>query len=507
MKRLKVGGKIVAQVEDSGIIDAPQPGGQLSAFTALEDELLCGGSAGGGKSWFLVVDALGLQFTEALGRASYEHAGYRAVLFRRESTQLDRLISEAKLIYPMFGGEYVGGRQGEPGPCFEFPDYGSKIFFCHLQNENDKENHQGQEYQYVGFDELTHFTITQYLYLFSRLRSVIPKLPCRMRSTTNPTGEGLWWVRKRFIDNWTPNTRRYFMPPDDPERDPRGRAVAGGTKNAMSRRFIPFWLQENKKLYDNDPMYAVRIMALGGQMEKALLGGDWYAFGGDMFPGFDRHTELIQPFTIPDKWTLIGSIDPGFSSPCSFGLTASDFKDNYYRVATYYQDQTAPDRHAENIVKFVKECKWTQGRMPGRIVSGHDAFAKMDRYSVIESDKTFADSFMAKGLFLEKAYTDRLNGWWNWKQLMPKRWFVFNQGNGALLDEMSAAVSDEKVPEDLKGRGNDPSVKDHALDECRYGLMAIVKSIEQKPIEKPWEDVYLHGAARREESGWSPGRG
>ena len=71
---------------------------------------------------------------------------------------------------------------------------------------------------------------------------------------------------------------------------------------------------------------------------------------------------------------------------------------------------------------------------------------------------------------------------------MPSRWYIFNGMNQQLLDEMAAAVTDEKHPEDLKGRGNDPAVKDHALDENRYTLMAIAKSREKPPIDLPWEE-------------------
>jgi len=503
---IRVNGKVYSASDPSRELVYPQPGGQYAAFWSDAFEVLGGGSAGGGKSWFLVLDALGLQFQYTkLGKAAFQCEGYRAVIFRRESTQLDRLITEAKKYYPQLGGTFTGSRPGEPGPSFEFKAYNSKIFFCHLQNEDDKEIHQGQEYQYVGFDELTHFTITQYLYLFSRLRTTIPGLPVRVRSTTNPTGEGLWWVRKRFVDGWEPGTVRSYLPPEDPEQDPRGERVKPGTANALTRVFIPFWLKENQALVGNDPAYATRMMALGRQMERALLGGDWYAFGGDMFPDFDRHVEIVEPFYIPLSWRLVGSVDPGYSSPCSFGITAADHKDNYYRVATYYQGKTSPDQHAKNIKQWLKDLKQLSGRMPDTIVSGTDAFAKMDRFSVIESDKTFADAFMAQGLFLQPAVTDRIAGWWNWKGLMPKRWYVFKGMNEDLLDEMASAVADEKSPEDIKGKGRDPAVRDHALDECRYGLMAIHTTAERKSdLQTTWMERMTQES---EGEGWKAGRG
>jgi len=114
------------------------------------------------------------------------------VLFRRKTTQLAQIISEAKKYYcrEPLNAEFVAQRRGEPGPLFQFPS-GAMIYCCHLEQEDDKESHQGLQYQFIGFDELTQFTFTQYLYLFSRCRSVIPDLPAKVRSTTNPVGPGL----------------------------------------------------------------------------------------------------------------------------------------------------------------------------------------------------------------------------------------------------------------------------------------------------------------------------
>lgn len=484
-------------------------GGQYAAYWSQAFEVLGGGSAGGGKSWFLVLDALGLQYAFGkLKRPAFQFDGYRAVLFRRESTQLDRLITEAKKYYPQYGGVFIGGRQGEPGPCFEFPQYGSKVFFCHMQNENDKENHQGQEYQFVGFDELTHFTVTQYLYMFSRLRSTIPGLGVRIRSTTNPTGEGLWWVRKRFVDQWKPGIVRCFLPPEDPENDPRGKWVKPGTRDSMDRVFIPFWLNENRILTVNDPGYSTRMKALGKQMEKALLGGDWYAFGGDMFPEFDRHTEIIKPAVIPKDWRLMLGIDPGFSSPCAAVLVAVGPREQYFVIETYYQGQTNVEEHARNIRTMILDCHWTGGRWPDRIVSGRDAFAKNDKFAVTASDKTFSEAMaeIDRRLFLEPATTDRIPGWWNWRRLMPLRFYVYEGLNDSLLDEMAAAVGDEKCPEDLKGKGNDPAVRDHAMDACRYVLMAIAPPPEMEKKEEGWEAQWRKQQFVQQE-GWKVGMG
>jgi Terminase large subunit, T4likevirus-type, N-terminal len=480
---------------------SPQPGGQERFLSITTDEALFGGAAGPGKSWDLVIDVLGLQFERTrFGIKAIEHKDYRGVIFRRKTTQFTKLIDESKKYYPDFGAYYITHRTGDPGPSWNFPS-GARIFICHMEQEGNKEDHQGQEYQYIGFDELTQFTLTQYLYLWSRLRSNLDnngvRFLGRMRATTNPTGRGLMWVKKRFIKTnnkiFKPNQTYHFIQDSsvkDPNDNPTGIQVESDHprfKEAKSRVFVPGNLFENKILMKNDPNYMYNIMQMGEKMEKALLKGDWDAFGGDFFSDFDRDQMVIPPFPIPKSWGLIGSVDPGWSSPCSFGLRARDVEGNVYRLFTYYVREKSPQENAKAIKERILGFKWTQGRMPDRIVAGHDAFAHKDRHSIITSEVTFADKFEEQGLHLEKSITDRFNGWINMKTYMRntiiqkdvplnKRkncYYLFMQYNDPLIDEITSAQTDEGNPDDIEGGGNDPNVADHALDDDRYNLMAL----------------------------------
>lgn len=467
----------------------PQPGGQSIFLKSPVFEVLYGGAAGGGKSWCIMLDALGLQFKNTeFGMYAIDHPNYRAAIFRRKTTHLQKLIDLGKEMYSPFGAQFVLQRKGEPGASFTFPS-GAQIFLCHMEQESDKENHQGLEYQYVGFDELTQFTLTQYLYLFSRTRGIILNedginLPSRIRSTTNPTGIGLVWVRKRFIRNggWTiqPRKAHFFISDpnvDDPADNPTGLMVMPNHPEflkAKSRTFIPGLLQENKVLMEMDPGYAANIMQMGRKMERALLHGDWDAFGGDFFDEFNRQRMVIRPFDIPKNWQLIGAIDPGWSSACAFQLIARDDEDRVYTLFTYYVKGRDAESHARNIHAIIKNFPYTNGRMPDFIVAGHDAFHKKDLYSIKRTDKSFADIFQENGLFLQKAVTDRVLGWWAMKQYIHnQKYFVFAKLNEPLIDEMIAAQHDEKNAEDIQGGGNDPEVIDHAIDCNRYGIMAL----------------------------------
>ena len=66
------------------------------------DELLYGGSAGGGKSDALLIDALGLN------QGALNWNRYKAILFRKTFPELSELVDRSKAIYPLImpGADY-----------------------------------------------------------------------------------------------------------------------------------------------------------------------------------------------------------------------------------------------------------------------------------------------------------------------------------------------------------------------------------------------------------------
>ena len=137
-----------------------------------EFEVLYGGAAGGGKSDALLVDAV----------RDIKFPRYHGLLLRRTYPQLQEIMDRADEYYPRTGGRWVGKKSR-----WEWPN-GAKVSFGHMQHEKDKQNFQGKEFHFVGFDELTHFTESQYLYLISRVRRSSAGLGLVFRATTNPGG-------------------------------------------------------------------------------------------------------------------------------------------------------------------------------------------------------------------------------------------------------------------------------------------------------------------------------
>ncbi len=184
-----------------------------------------GGAAGGGKSDALLMGAL--QFVHV--------PGYACLLLRRTFTDLAQpgaLVERAKAWLGPYHGRDV--REQSQRHAWRFtcrtPDRispdgtvrvrgdvaGHSIMqFGFLEAENDKYRYQSAEFQYIGFDELTQFSESQYRYMFTRLRRPktmqdrhpLSRVPLRMRSATNPGGRGHDWVRRWFLDTKHPDRR------------------------------------------------------------------------------------------------------------------------------------------------------------------------------------------------------------------------------------------------------------------------------------------------------------
>jgi hypothetical protein len=217
-----------------------------AAFLSLPHmEALYGGAAGGGKS-------------DALLRAALQYVefpAYKAILFRKTFSQLSQaggLIDRSK--------EWLTGKAtwNETKHRWTFPS-GAILEFGHLQHENDRFNYQGAEFDFIGFDELTHFTEIEYRYLFSRLRRRVDSpIPGRMRSASNPGGKGHRWVKRRFI-----------------ERKPDPDDLGDTPEKCAERIFIPAKLTDNPGI--DQVGYEAALKQLDPQEQEQLLDGNWDA--------------------------------------------------------------------------------------------------------------------------------------------------------------------------------------------------------------------------------------
>ncbi|GMU88694.1 MAG: hypothetical protein AMXMBFR49_09020 [Chlorobiota bacterium] len=435
-----------------------------------------GGARGGAKSHAIREIALLLGLDPAYRM--------RSLIFRRYSKEL--LKNHILPLYEKHPGLMNNYNKSEK--ILYSPNGDPLIQFGYADSESDIHSFQGFEFDLIFIDEATHCTPHQLQFLKTSNRTMKQGFTPKMVLTMNPGGISHSWLKRLFID-------RNFLPNEDPGQyvflqsylwDNVFWSIRSLTRDGISiHDYYHHWSETERRDYClKHSTYAANLRSLPDELRTAYLYGDWEVFGGMFFRNFDRKLQVIEPFEVPESWTLVGSLDPGFSSPCSFGVTARDHEGRYYRVFTYYEKQRTPRQHADAINEILTTdpviTGLLRGRVPSVIVSGRDAFAKKEKYSVVSHEATFADVFASKGIFLSPAYTGRKTGWWSWKSLFPTEekpasYFIFEGLNVPLLDEMMSATFDSKEPEDIAGKGNDPSVADHALDEQRYGIMALFK--------------------------------
>ena len=151
---------------------------------------------------------------------------------------------------------------------------GARIGFGHLEHEKTKYDWQGAQIALLLFDELTHFTKTQFFYMLSRNRSTSGVKPY-VRGTTNPDADS--WVAE-FISWWINADTGLPLP----ERDGvlryfvrRGESFMWGDSaqelvdahpdislnEVKSVTFIASSIYDNKILLEKDPGYLGNLKA------------------------------------------------------------------------------------------------------------------------------------------------------------------------------------------------------------------------------------------------------
>lgn len=346
---------------------------QKTFIDAAESEVLFGGAAGGGKSFGQVVDALLFALL---------YPGSKQLLLRRTFSELDKsLIRTSLALYPR--EIYSFSSTGHTG---RFAN-GSIIDFGYCATENDVYQYQSAEYDVLRFDELTHFTEAQYLYLISRVRGP-NAFPKQIKSTTNPGGIGHEWVKRRFID-------------------PAEANLSFVGEDGLSRVFIPALIEDNSFLMEKDSGYKKRLLALPKSERRALLFGDWDIFEGRYFTEFDRRVHVISPFEIPSEWRKYRTVDYGLDRLACLWIAASP-EGKFYVYREFCESDLSIGEAARAI---------TERTPPGEDI--YATLAPPDLWGrTQESGRTKAELFAERGVPFTKTSNERESGWLALKELL-----------------------------------------------------------------------------------------
>lgn len=458
------------------------------------DELLFGGSAGGGKTDVLIAAALRLCKTVD---------GATALILRRTHGELHEIKNRIRLREPSASFNKTEG-------IFYFPN-GAELHLGHALYDDDVFKWQGAELQLLLVDELTHFTKWQYTFLLSRLRATGPirermdalGLKPRAMASANPGGVGHAWVKQRFIDP-APALQQF-------------RVQTGNV-----RVYVPSRLTDNPYLDEDE--YTKKLSNLDPVMRRAMIEGDWdILLGSVRFPQWRRHLHVVHPEDYPldilEHPRAVG-VDYGVADPFAavWGALMPD------GTVVIYRETGGTDLTAAEQAQIIKDSEdegertasrpvpvnadrsmWNRtGKSGAKLPSGDD---RPDKGSIAW------DYYKAFGPALKKSNSDRLAGWALIDKLLRPRPCDGSCGNPDceghprlviysncvnLIRDLASLPRAKRNPEDAATE----NVNDHYPDSLRYLLMDLVNYPKRRYTTAPSAEERLRqGVAKPITSG------
>ena len=377
----------VVQIPDNGRdtrqknVLAPQAGPQTMFMTNGADIIIYGGAAGGGKTYALLMEALRHKDVQ----------GFGGVIFRKNYNQITAeggLWDSSQEIF----NQVPGAKQGKSPRLHWSFDKKSKLSFAYIEREEDLKSWQGTQIAYIGFDELTHFTKHQFLYMLSRNRSTCGVAPY-MRATCNPDADSWvaefisWWIdqgtgypipERSSMIRWMVNINDVITWYETREDGVRfairnGLSAAEAEEMPKSVTFIASNLNDNKILMETNPQYKANLLALPLVDMERLLKGNWKikAAAGLYF----RRTQVEMVEALPTDivmwargWDLAATSedeegDPAYTASVLIGKR----RNGRYVVADVINKRLAASEVRILIKMTCKEDKKKYGRVIERL--------------------------------------------------------------------------------------------------------------------------------------------
>ena len=401
-----------------------------------------GGARGGGKSWAVRTKSKLLAF---------RYPGIKILIVRKTYKELQNNHIE------QMTAELAGfAKYNRSDKMFRFPN-GSTISFGYCANEGDLGQYQGAEYDVVFIDEAGQLQESwiRKINLCVRGTNGFPK---RTYYTLNPGGPGHAYFKRVFVD-------RNFNPDEDPN----------------DYFFIQAKVEDNKALMDTQPDYLRELENLPPTLRAAWKDGRWDVYEGQFFEEFRddpehyqdrRWTHVIEPFEIPDGWTICRSYDFGYGKPFSCAWWAVDYDGTIYRIMELYGCtrtpnegvKWTPDKQFEEIHKTEMQHPW----LKGKTIIGVADPAIWDA----SRGESVADTAARYGVFFTPGDNERIAGWMQCHYRLQfdedgyPRMYVFNTCR-AFIRTIPTLIYDEHRAEDL-----DTKMEDHVADEWRYFCMS-----------------------------------
>lgn len=314
------------------VVWRPLPGSQTIAIASCADHTLYEGARGPGKTLTQL-----MRFYRNVGKGYGKF--WKGIIFDLEFDHLSGLVAESK---KWFGKE---GILGDDAKFLESASHykwvwstGEELLFRHVKKLSDYEGFHGHEYPFIGWNELTkHATSALYDKFMSVNRCTfdpetntprdakgkyltanglpLPPIKCEIFSTTNPSGPGHNWVKRRFI-NCAPRGTVHRV--DVQIYNPKTKQEETHTITQIA---IFGSYKENPYL---PASYIAELESITDEnLKKAWLYGDWdVTAGGALDDLWRTEVHTLPRFVIPSTWRVDRAFDWGSSHPFSVGWWA-----------------------------------------------------------------------------------------------------------------------------------------------------------------------------------------
>jgi len=255
---------------------------------------------------------------------------WKGVIFDQEYKSLDDIVAKS---HRMFAdcGDGAKFKASKSDYKWVWPT-GEELLFREFKDEKTYSKYHGQEFPFIGWNELTKWaTISCYEMMMSCNRSsfvpefnpkytregleyFLPPIPLVIFSTTNSSGPGHNWVRRRFVNHGygkvIKETTVVFNPRTKKEEEVvRSRVTIFGTWKEniyLSTTYIAGLMQ------NSDPM-----------LKRSWLLGDWDIVSGGAFDDlWSRPRHVLPRFKIPAGWKVDRAFDWGSTHPFHCGWFA-----------------------------------------------------------------------------------------------------------------------------------------------------------------------------------------
>lgn len=423
------------------VIDPPNEK-QKIALKAKAKHIGYGGARGGGKSWFVRTKAKLL---------AMNYPGIKILIVRRTYPEL--LNNHINFLVPELNGI---AKYNKSDKIFTFANK-STIKFGYCNDDGALSQYQGAEYDVLFLDEATQLSEYQMKTIVACLRGV-NDFPKRVYYTCNPGGQGHQYIKRIFID------KRY----EDGE-DPN------------DYEFIQALVQDNLALMESQPDYVKQLEALPPKIREAWLNGSWDVYEGQYFEEFadrpehylDRQwTHVIEPFEIPDSWTIYRGFDWGYNHPFSCGWWAIDHDGVMYRILELYGCTKTPNEGVKwipsQVFKEIHRIECEHRWLKGKKITGIADPAIWNA----EYGESIAETAAKHMVYFSKGDHERLAGWMQMHYRMAfddngyPMMYIFKNCQG-FIRTIPQLMYDEHRVEDIDTDG-----EDHIADETRYVCMS-----------------------------------